>query len=56
MLIVRYINRYLNSNKYPTYRTKPIKIIQIQAGGNNKPRSPKFISFFLLIDKFSYFK
>lgn len=33
-----------------------IEQTKIQAGSNNKPESSKFISFLLLIDKFSHFK
>ena len=35
--------------------THSIKAIEIQAGNDNKPGSPKFISFSLLIGKFSHF-
>ena len=33
-----------------------IEATEIQAGSNSKPRSPKFISFSLLIGMFSHFK
>lgn len=33
-----------------------IEYREIQVGSNSKPKSLKFISFLLLIDKFSYFK
>ena len=36
--------------------THSIKTTEIQAGSDSKPRSPKFISFSLLIGKFSHFK
>ena len=35
---------------------KSIKVIEIQANSDSKPGSFKFISFLLLIDKFSHFK
>ena len=36
--------------------THSIKATEIQASSNSKPGSPKFISFSLLIGKFSHFK
>ena len=36
--------------------TQSIKATEIQAGSDSKPRSTKFISFSLLIGKFSHFK
>ena len=36
--------------------THSIETTKIQAGSDSKPGSPKFISFLLLIGKFSHFK
>ncbi len=36
--------------------TYSIEATEIQAGSDNKPGSPQFISFSLLIGKFSHFK
>ena len=35
--------------------TNSIEATEIYIGSNNKPESPKFISYSLLIDKFSHF-
>ena len=35
---------------------KSTEVTEIQAGNDSKPGSPKFISFLLLIGKFSHFK
>ena len=43
------INKKKNLQKLGTHS---IEATEIQAGSNNKPRSPKFIGFSLLIGKF----
>ena len=45
-----------NHNKTDTRQDHSIKATEIQTGSNTKPGSRKFMSFLLLIDKFSHFK
>ena len=47
---------YREHNKTDTRQNHSIKAIEIQAGSKNKPRSSKFISFLLFVDKFGHFK
>lgn len=47
---------FRNYNKTDIRQNHLIEISEIQAGSDNKPESPKFINFLLLIGKFSYFK
>ena len=47
------IDVFINENKK---LWKSIEATEIQAGSNNKSKSSQFISFLLLIGKFSHFK